>query len=151
MSDLLGRESRVRPKVHTAHFCRDPARAGAFDDKGPLEIGHSGEYGQHHAPGGHHGIGRVCGSLYLDVFMESSSCDVPRKFYLSTPLNLQGGITEGVKSRAMLTPRGVVFASKTDPSDVFMSAFFLRPLTGRGDILGDDRGGFDWRYPAGVF
>ena len=66
-------------------------------------------------------------------------------------LRTHAGDAHGVKSRAMLTPRGVVFASNTDPSGVFMLAFFLGPLTGRGDILGDDRGGFDWRYPAGVF
>ena len=30
-------------------------------------------------------IDRICGSLYLLVFIKISSCKVPRKFYLRTP------------------------------------------------------------------
>ena len=37
-------------------------------------------------------IARIWGSLYLDNLMKISSCNVPRKFYLSIPL-MAGGIT----------------------------------------------------------
>ena len=57
MSDLLGRESRPRPKAHTARLGCYPASAGTFNNKGPLEIGHAGEHGQHHAAGRRRGIG----------------------------------------------------------------------------------------------
>ena len=89
-------------------------------------------------------VRRICALLYVRLPM--------MKFEAPARISqLRVSLCPAVKSRAMLTPRGVVFASNTDPSDVFMSAFFLRPLTGRGDISGDDRGGFDWRYPARVF
>ncbi len=57
MGDLLGCESRARPKPHPARFGRDPAGAGALHDQGPLEVGHAGEHSQHHAPGRCRGIG----------------------------------------------------------------------------------------------
>ncbi len=57
MDDLLGPKGRARPEAHPARLGRDPAGAGALHDQRPLEVGHAGEHGQHHAPGWRRRVG----------------------------------------------------------------------------------------------
>ena len=55
--DLLGRQGRGGTEPHASGLRRDPAGASALHDQGPLELGHAGEDGQHHAPGRRRRVG----------------------------------------------------------------------------------------------